>query len=74
MLFKINQLKMKTLLFLGSVGTSEIIIIALIILMLFGAKRIPELMKGIGKGIRGFKEGIKGIENEINNVDEKKES
>lgn len=65
---------MKTLLFLGSVGTSEIIIIALIILMLFGAKRIPELMKGIGKGIRGFKEGIKGIENEINNVDEKKES
>lgn len=63
---------MKTLLFLGPIGTGEIIVIALVVLLLFGAKRIPELMKGIGKGIRGFKDGIKGIEDEINTVSEDK--
>lgn len=51
---------MKDLLFLGSLGFGEIIVILLIVLLLFGGKKIPELMKGIGKGIRGFKEGIKG--------------
>ena len=45
---------------------TEIIIIVLAIVLVFGAKRIPELMKGVGKGVRGFKEGIKGIEDEIN--------
>jgi sec-independent protein translocase protein TatA len=57
---------MKSLLFLGSLGMTEIIIIALIVLLLFGGKKIPELMKGIGKGVRSFKEGVKGIEEEIN--------
>ena len=47
-------------------GTQEIIIIALIILLLFGGKKIPELMKGLGKGIRNFKDGVKGIEDDIN--------
>jgi len=61
---------MNTLLFLGPIGTGEIIFIALIVLVLFGAKKIPELMKGIGKGIRGFKDGLKGIEDEINNTGE----
>lgn len=61
---------MSTLLFLGPIGTGEIIFIALIVLVLFGAKKIPELMKGIGKGIRGFKDGLKGIEDEINNSGE----
>lgn len=56
---------METLLFLGNLGTGEIIIIAVVILLLFGAKRIPELMKGVGKGIKSFKEGIKGVEDEI---------
>jgi len=65
---------MNTLLFLGPIGTGEIIFIALIVLVLFGAKRIPELMKGIGKGIRGFKDGIKGIEDEINTTDEEKKA
>lgn len=57
---------MKSLLFLGSLGMTEIIIIALIVLLLFGGKKIPELMKGIGKGVKSFKDGVKGIEEEIN--------
>lgn len=39
-------------------GTQEIIIIALIILLLFGGKKIPELMKGLGKGVKSFKDGM----------------
>ncbi|MDR1601880.1 MAG: twin-arginine translocase TatA/TatE family subunit [Tannerella sp.] len=50
---------------LGPLGTSEIIIIAIIILLLFGGKKIPELMKGLGKGVKNFKEGVKGIEDDI---------
>lgn len=45
-------------LFLGSIGLQEIIIIALIVLLLFGGKKIPELMKGLGRGVRSFKEGM----------------
>lgn len=41
-------------------GTWEIILIALIILLIFGGKKIPELMKGIGKGVRSFKDGVEG--------------
>lgn len=55
------------LLFLGNLGAGEIIIIALIVLLLFGGKKIPELMKGIGKGVRSFKEGVNNIENDIEN-------
>lgn len=44
---------------------AEWIILALLVLLLFGGKKIPELMKGIGKGIRSFKEGIKDVEEEI---------
>ena len=43
------------------VGTQEIIIIALVVLLLFGGKKIPELMRGLGKGVRNFKEGVNGI-------------
>jgi len=57
---------MNTLLFLGNLGMPEIIIIAIIVLLLFGGKKIPELMKGIGKGVRNFKDGVKGIEDDIN--------
>ena len=63
---------MKSLLFLGSLGMTEIIIIALIVLLLFGGKKIPELMKGIGKGVKSFKDGVKGIEEEINKDEPKK--
>jgi sec-independent protein translocase protein TatA len=57
---------MNYLLFLQNLGAPEIIIIAIVILLLFGGKKIPELMKGLGKGIKNFKEGVKGIENDIN--------
>ncbi len=53
------------LLFIGNLGTGEIIVIALIVLLLFGGKKIPELMRGLGKGIRTFKEGVNNIENDI---------
>jgi sec-independent protein translocase protein TatA len=57
---------MNTLLFLN-LGTGEIIIVALVVLLLFGGKKIPELMKGLGKGIKNFKEGVKGVESDIEN-------
>ena len=56
---------MNHLLFLQNLGAPEIIIIAIVILLLFGGKKIPELMKGLGKGIKNFKEGVKGIESDI---------
>ena len=52
------------------IGTTEIIVIALVILLLFGGTQIPKLMKGIGKGVRSYKEGLNGVEDE---EDEKKE-
>lgn len=64
---------MAQLLFLGNLGTSEIIIIALVVLLLFGGKKIPELMHGVGKGVRSFKKGMNEIEDEINAEVEKKE-
>ena len=41
------------------IGMQEIIVIALIVLLLFGGKKIPELMKGLGKGVKSFKDGMK---------------
>ena len=43
-------------------GTGEIILIVIVVLLLFGGKKIPELMKGLGKGVRSFKDGMKGID------------
>lgn len=54
-------------LFLGNLRGSEIIIIALVILLLFGGRKIPELMRGIGKGINSFRQGMKEVSDEINN-------
>lgn len=51
---------------LFGLGAPEIIGIVLIFLLLFGAKRIPELMKSMGKGVKSFKEGMKEVEKEIN--------
>jgi sec-independent protein translocase protein TatA len=56
---------MLTLPLIFNFGFWEIILIVLIILLLFGGKRIPELMRGIGKGINNFKKGVKG-EDDIN--------
>jgi sec-independent protein translocase protein TatA len=47
------------------IGASEIIFIVLIVLLLFGGKKIPELMKGMGKGVRMFKQGMNEVEEEI---------
>ena len=58
---------MNTLLLIGGIGMQEILVIALIVLLLFGGKKIPELMKGIGKGVRSFKDGVNGLEKEIEN-------
>lgn len=65
---------MNHLLFFRNLGAGEIIIIALIVLLLFGGKKIPELMKGLGKGVRSFKEGVNNIEKDIENTptDDKK--
>ncbi|GAB3822709.1 twin-arginine translocase TatA/TatE family subunit [Pontibacter rugosus] len=52
-------------LFLGGLGGTEVILILLAILLLFGAKRIPELAKGLGRGIREFKDATKEIKNDI---------
>ncbi len=46
-------------------GMPEIIVIAIIVLVLFGGKKLPELMHGVGKGIRDFKKGMNGIDDEI---------
>lgn len=54
---------------LGVVGPWQIVIIALVILLLFGGKKIPELMKGLGKGVKSFKEGINEVEEQINGAD-----
>ena len=51
----------------------EWIIIALVVLLLFGGKKIPELMKGLGKGVKSFKQGVKEAEDEINKAVEEKE-
>lgn len=61
-----------TLLFMG-ICTQEFLFLALIILLLFGGKKIPELMKGIGKGVRSFKEGMNEVEDNLKETDQKKE-
>ncbi len=53
-------------LFLGGLRITEIIVIALVVLLLFGGKKIPELMKGIGKGVRSFKDGLNGKDEDSN--------
>lgn len=53
---------------IGSIGTWEIVLIVFIILLLFGGKKIPELMRGLGKGVKSFKEGMKDVEKELDDV------
>lgn len=52
-------------------GGQEIIFIALIVLLLFGGRKIPELMKGLGKGVKSFKDGMNGVEEELKIDDDK---
>jgi sec-independent protein translocase protein TatA len=48
-----------------NLGTGEIILIVAIILLLFGGKKIPELMRGLGKGVKSFKQGMNEVEDEL---------
>ena len=48
-----------TPLFIGGIGMQEVLLIALVVLLFFGGKKIPELMRGMGKGVKNFKEGLK---------------
>ncbi|MBQ2779571.1 MAG: twin-arginine translocase TatA/TatE family subunit [Bacteroidaceae bacterium] len=59
---------MERLLFIGGIGWGEILVIALIVLLFFGGKKIPEMMKGLGKGVKSFKDGMNGAD------DDKKEN
>jgi sec-independent protein translocase protein TatA len=55
---------LNNMLILG-MGTGEIVVVALILLLLFGGKKIPELMRGLGRGVREFNDAKSGIKNEI---------
>jgi sec-independent protein translocase protein TatA len=59
---------------MGNLGTTEIIFICLVILVLFGAKRIPEFMQGLGKGVREFKKAARDIQDEIEKPGDSKKS
>lgn len=52
---------------------SEILLIVLVVLLFFGGKKIPEMMKGLGKGVRSFKDGMNEIEKDIKSTEEVKE-
>ena len=54
-------------------GFQEILIIALIVLLLFGGKKIPELMKGLGKGVKSFKDGMKEGDEEMSRKESSRE-
>jgi len=62
---------------MGNLGATEIILIILVVLIFFGAKKIPELAQGLGKGIREFRKATREIEEDVNSevkkVNEKKE-
>jgi sec-independent protein translocase protein TatA len=60
------MLGLNTLLLFG-LGGQEILLIALVVLLLFGGAKIPELMRGMGKGVKSFKDGMKEIDDEVNN-------
>ena len=61
------------LLILLTIGWPEILLIALIVLLLFGAKKIPELMKSLGKGAKSFKDGMNGVDEDLKDLNDKKE-
>lgn len=62
-----------TLLLIGGLGTTELLVIMLVVLLLFGGKKIPELMRGLGKGVRSFKDGMNEVEKNLDVQDDKKE-
>ena len=59
-------MSISSLLLIGGIGTPELLVIVFVILLLFGGKKIPELMRGLGKGVNNFKTGLNEVEEEIN--------
>ena len=57
-----------TPLFIGGIGMQEVLLLALVVLLFFGGKKIPELKKGNGKGVRSFKDGMNNVEKEIDEI------
>jgi sec-independent protein translocase protein TatA len=53
------------ILLIFGLGTTELLLIALMVLLLFGGRKIPELMRGLGKGVKSFKDGVDGVEDEF---------
>ncbi len=66
-MYKIQKMILSKLLFLN-LGGGEIVVILLVVLLFFGSKRIPDLAKGLGKGMREFKDAMSGIESEVRNA------
>lgn len=64
---------MVTPLLIGGLGMQEVLLIALVVLLFFGGKKIPELMNGLGKGVRSFKEGMNDIKKNIEDESSEKE-
>lgn len=64
---------MNSILFIGGLGTTELLVIVLVILLLFGGKKIPELMHGMGKGVRSFKEGMNDVSDNLKIEEDKEE-
>lgn len=56
----------------GNLGIAELLIIALVVLLFFGGRKIPELMRGLGKGVSSFKQGMNDIQDEITKPTDKK--
>lgn len=66
------MMTLKTMLLFG-LGGQEILLIALVVLLLFGGAKIPELMKGLGKGVKSFKDGMKEIDEDVKTDEPKKD-
>lgn len=65
---------MTAMILLGMLGWPELLALAVLVLLLFGGRKIPELMKGLGKGIRSFKDGVNGIEKDLDEKDKDTDS
>lgn len=60
-------------LFIGGLGMGEVLVIALVVLLLFGGKKIPELMRGLGTGVKSFKDGMNGLDEQPKSEEKKTE-
>ena len=71
-MFKINDM-ISSVVFLGMIGGPQIILIVLVVLLLFGGRKIPELMRGLGSGIKEFKNATKEDEDDASKIEKKKD-